>query len=103
MSDWYILDEETHEPIETEMIEACEWLQDHPEFKTVDRTRIGLINKINVSTVFLGLDHRNLDDTDPVVFETMISGGEYGGYQRRYTTWNRAQAGHRRAVTLARG
>ncbi len=56
-------------------------------------------NKTRVSTVFLGIDH-SFTGGKPVLFETMIFGGEYDGEQWRYTTWDDAEAGHRRAMSL---
>src|SRR4051794_39297838 len=61
-----------------------------------------------VSTVFLGIDH-NFGfgpDKDPLLFETMIFGGdersEFGeSYCERYHTWGEAEAGHTQAVTFA--
>ena len=66
----------------------------------VDRTEI--TPEIEVSTVFLGLDH-NWGEGSPVLFETMIFGGTHAEEQDRYTTWEDAEAGHKRAVALARG
>lgn len=63
--------------------------------------RVGLYDQepILVSTVFLGFDHRFLDDDGPpILFETMIFGGKHDQYQERYTTWDDAVAGHERAV-----
>jgi hypothetical protein len=45
-----------------------------------------------VSTVFLGIDHGFGDD--PILFETMVFGGEYDGIQKRYSTWDEAVEGH---------
>lgn len=55
--------------------------------------------KAHVSTVFLGLDH-GFDDGDPVLFETMIFGGEHDREMWRYCTWAEAVEGHERAVRL---
>ena len=56
---------------------------------------------VKVSTVFLGNDH-NWDDGPPILFETMIFGGPHDEFQERYCTWAEAEAGHARAVALAR-
>lgn len=53
---------------------------------------------VNVSTVFLGLDH-SFGGT-PVLFETMIFGGEHDQYQERYCTWDEAEKGHQIACEL---
>ena len=47
-----------------------------------------------VSTVFLGLDHRWEPDGPPVLYETMIFGGEHDGDMDRYCTRDAAEAGH---------
>ena len=56
---------------------------------------------ILVSTVFLGLDH-NYFGGRPILFETMIFGGNRDQYQERYHTWDEAKIGHDYAVTLAK-
>lgn len=57
---------------------------------------------VRVSTVFLGLDH-NYGDGPPLLFETMIFGGEHDASQWRYSTWEEAAEGHRAACELAFG
>ena len=52
-----------------------------------------------VSTVFLGMDH-SFDGGTPVLFETMIFGGEYDQFQERYCTWDEAEEGHKVACEL---
>jgi|SRR5688572_6003576 len=52
-----------------------------------------------VSTVFLGLNH-NYGDEAPILFETMVFGGEYDLFCERYRTYVGAEAGHERAVKM---
>lgn len=54
---------------------------------------------VRVSTVFLGTDH-SFFGGPPMLFETMIFGGEHDEYQERYSTWEEAEAGHQRAIEL---
>ncbi len=61
-----------------------------------------LPNGVSVSTVFLGLDH-SFGDGEPILFETMIFGGKHGDYQERYSTWEEAEAGHKKALAKAEG
>lgn len=56
---------------------------------------------IEVSTVFLGLNHRHLLNGPPLLFETMIFGGAYDMSQWRYTSYKKALKGHRSALDLA--
>lgn len=53
---------------------------------------------IQVSTVFLGLDHRFFGDGPPLVFETMVFGGPHDSDMERYGSWAAAEAGHQRMV-----
>ena len=61
--------------------------------RTVDKTRIA---HVLISTVFLGID-RSLGVGTPLLFETMIFGGNYDGYHDRYATWGEAMKGHQSA------
>lgn len=54
-------------------------------------------NQVRISTVFLGLDH-SFGEGPPLLFETMVFGGALDGEQGRYTTWEEAEAGHRKMV-----
>ncbi len=56
-------------------------------------------SKVHVSTVFLGIDHAFLGPS-PVLFETMIFGGKYNEYKRRYQTFNEALKGHQQTLGL---
>ncbi|HDY90252.1 MAG TPA: hypothetical protein ENH82_19300 [bacterium] len=57
---------------------------------------------IQVSTVFLGIDHGFNEEEPPVLFETMIFGGEHDQYQERYTDIESAKTGHDKAVQLVK-
>ena len=53
---------------------------------------------ITVSTVFIGINHRFLSDGPPILFESLPF-GDYGAMDEdmwRYSTWEEAEAGHRR-------
>lgn len=62
------------------------------------------IGEIQISTVFLGIDHRFWGEGPPIVFETMIFGGGKGidGYTDRCSTWDEAVVMHARAVELVK-
>lgn len=86
--------------------DLMEWScwHENPADRIVAKTFIGTLE---VSTVFLGLDHnfaRYLPDGDktPILFETMIFGiDEDDTYQTRCATWEEAEEMHRVAVALA--
>ncbi len=59
------------------------------------------IKEHQVSTVFLGLDHNwNPKSNVPLIFETMVfEPNSYSEiYCTRYSTWNEAEEGHKKAV-----
>jgi hypothetical protein len=51
------------------------------------------IKDINVSTVFLGIDH-NFLGSKLLLFETQVFGGEHDRLINRYSTWEEAEEGH---------
>ena len=93
---WYILDENNKPVKATSIMEAADWMEKNPERKAVKQEHIG---DIFISTVFLGLDHA-WDSDVPVLWETMIFGGEHDQYQDRYTSVEDALEGHQTALTL---
>jgi len=62
--------------------------------RVIKSTWVDKEKTIRVSTVFLGIDKRE-------IFETMIFGGQHEGYQDRYWSYDDALAGHQRACELA--
>lgn len=58
---------------------------------------------VRVSTVFLGIDHSFSSGGPPVLYETMIFGGEHDGWQDRHTHWADALNRHRGVVKALRG
>jgi hypothetical protein len=46
--------------------------------------------------VFLGIDHQLSPSGPPLLFETMVFGGEHDSYQERYSTRKQAVQGHKR-------
>ncbi len=96
MSEKYILD--GHKPIPCDdLMVWAKW------FETADRevAKTSISDEITVSTVFLGLNH-NHGDVKPLLFETMIFGGELDEQIERYSTWEEAEKGHKRWVAKAK-
>lgn len=58
-----------------------------------------IIGDTRISTVFLGIDHSFWGGI-PILFETMVFGGEHDGYQERYCTWEQAEKGHQGVIEL---
>jgi hypothetical protein len=97
MMSWYILDEENN-PIKTDSLSSFKWMEKNKHKKFVKREHIG---DIFISTVFLGLDH-SWNSHLPVLWETMIFGGEHDQYQDRYTSYEDAIKGHEEASLLVK-
>jgi len=53
---------------------------------------------VEVSTVFLGMDHGFDKNDKPILFETMVFGGELDEYMYRYSSWEDAENGHYEVV-----
>ena len=68
-----------------------------------DPTRIGSdhIGEVWVSTVWLGMNHR-FEEGPPLIFETMVFGGEHDEEQWRWSTPAEARAGHAAVVEQVR-
>lgn len=90
MGQLYILDGKTPVPF----FDTTKWGSQVD--KIIGKDQFG---SVSVSTVFLGMDH-SFGGGDPVLFETMIFGGEHDQYQERYCTWDEAEKGHQIACDL---
>ena len=98
MKDKYILDE-TGNPIpEPDALRWAEWFEKAGNKRQVAKTEQG---GVLVSTVFLGLNHR-FGDGPPLLYETMIFGGDNDDYQTRCCTRAEALEEHRKACALVR-
>lgn len=73
------------------------WFEHSLPQRVVAKDRVG---DVEVSTVFLGLDHNYRADGPPVLWESLIFGGPFDGRQDRYTSRSAALEGHRRFVEL---
>lgn len=116
MNNKYILDENGNPIEEIDLLKWGRWFETAD--RHIDKTMIGIemwkfwlgkLLKIKrwepcwVSTVFLGLNHNFYCTGPPLLFETMIFGGEHDQYQERYTTKKEAIEGHKRALKIIKG
>lgn len=100
---YYILNPD-HSVKVVPLMEWAEWFESTIKERWDTPRRVAQTNindEVNVSTVFLGLDYRFWEGP-PLIFETMIFGGQYDQYQDRYSTWDEAVAGHKKAVSKAK-
>ena len=90
----YVLDDDGNPiPIEDILVWGT-WMQKADRHVGNDH-----VGDVHVSTVFLGLDH-SFGSGPPVLWETMIFGGEHDQYQERYTSKEAALEGHKKALAL---
>lgn len=67
-------------------------------YETANRHVVStVLDHIRISTVFLGVDHC-WDGGTPILFETMVFGGEYDECQWRHSTWDEAERFHETVV-----
>lgn len=93
-STYYILDKDKN-VVPTNDLRAWSEFFEKPD-RFLFRTKL---KEVDVSTVFIGLDHRfGLKEGDPIVFETLVMGGEHDGYMERYCTYKQAEESHHRIV-----
>ena len=96
MLEYYILDDDGMIVLEPDRFKWATWHSTEDTFIT--QTVIG---DSSISTVFIGINIA-FDRGIPLLFETMIFGGFYDHYQRRYVTRTGALEGHAEAVDLVK-
>ncbi len=84
---YYILEEH-----ETRKVEPNTWAIVFG--KTDHHVADEMVGETRISTVFLGIDHA-FGGGEPLLFETMVFGGELDQSQERYSTWDEAEARHK--------
>ncbi len=93
MADHYILAGKVAVPA-IDMLTWAKWFENHD--RKVVFTNIA--KDIDVSTVFLGLNHQFAPNAPPLIFETLVFGGPLDQDMDRYTTWEQAEQGHKEMV-----
>lgn len=91
---YFLNDDKTYRP--------CDVIEWGMQFEHMNR-HVGddLVDGNRVSTVWLGTDH-NYFGGEPLLLETMVFRGREDIYMRRYTTWEQAVEGHKKAVQWVR-
>jgi hypothetical protein len=96
MCSYYILD--GHKAIPVDNKTWSKW------YATADRkVARKQVGDVLVSTVFLAINHAFIPHEPPILFETMIFGGDHDQYQERCATWEAAEKMHEEACKLAFG
>lgn len=90
----YILDGKV--PVkEDDLLKWIRW------FEEADNRQVAqtILDDVKVSTVFVGLDY-SFGVGPPVTFGTLVSSGDRDGFERHYSTWEEAEAGHKAIVKM---
>ena len=90
----YILDGKTPKP-QPDITEWTYWMENAD--RVIKKT--DLPYGAHISTIFLGIDH-SFKESTPILFATVIFGGDHDGYRERYSTWEEAVAGHERCIKM---
>jgi hypothetical protein len=79
---------------EIDFVEAMRLFGAENDLRKIEVTKVG---EVTISTVHLVIDH-SFGVGPPVIFETMVFGGENDEYMQRYSTEAAALAGHDQIV-----
>lgn len=95
----YILDDNNNPILEPDLLKWGLWFEKGNHVVAQDD-----FDDVKVSTVFLGSDHSfSREPHSPILWETMIFGGEHDEYQKRYSNFEDAKKGHQSAIDLVKG
>lgn len=97
MAKHYILDKDQNPVLCDDIMVWGKW---YAKNSRVLRKTHNQDDSVEVSTVFLGIDHGFITygKSRPILWETMIFGGKHDQYQERYTSRSDALEGHQKAV-----
>lgn len=71
------------------------WMEDN---RSNRRVAYEYIDGVTISTVFTGVGYRCSSDMRPILFETLVFGGELNGEMTRCRTWAEAEVMHKKMV-----
>lgn len=88
----------------TKKVTVCDDLLEWVKYmETADRiVAKDKVEETTVLTVFLGIN-QNWGGGDPILFQTMIFGGEFNKFQEQHTSYEEALKGHKRALKKVKG
>ncbi|MHC5615127.1 MAG: hypothetical protein ACYTXA_30150 [Nostoc sp.] len=58
------------------------------------RVMVNDIYNVNISTVFVGINLDPQQSGEPMIFETLVTGGALHGKRNHWSTWEQAMQGH---------
>jgi hypothetical protein len=97
-SENYILDKDGNPQLEPDLEAWIAWMQ--LDERPLAETQISA--EVCVRTRFMGTDQRRTKVGPPLLWATVIEGGEHHDYEERYASRDEALKGHEKAVALAK-
>lgn len=91
----YFIPNENGNPVRVGLVDFVQWKKDN-DLHIAERAE----NGVQVSTVFLGSPY-GFEEGRPILWETMIRGGEHSGWSESHTSLDDARRGFDRACALA--
>jgi hypothetical protein len=92
---FYVLVGDDRRVVKADVLTWGRWFENAGINRWVGKDSVG---DVDISTVCIGVEHRLFGKGPPLIFETMIFGGELDGHMWRYSTWDDAVTGHAMAV-----
>lgn len=96
----YILDGNWNPVLEPDLLKWGEWLEARQRAGTL-HVADELVGEVRVSTKFIGLPHLGTGDP-PLLFETLVFGGDLDLQGEWYATRQQAQSGHKEWVEVVK-
>ena len=87
--DLYILDDDGNVREATDGLALAKWRENANARVALDH-----VGDVRISTVFLAIDHAYRVGSKPILWETMVFGGDDDEWQQQYSSKADAQAGH---------
>jgi hypothetical protein len=96
----YILNDDGDPVEEPDLMKWAFWLETAGDSRHSHFDEVG---DVKISTIFMGLDYNWDFSGPPLLFETLVMGGEHHHHMERCSTKEQAKEQHDEAVRIVRG
>lgn len=100
MTTKYILNDDGEAVEEPDLMKWARWFE-HAD--SVRQTHLDTVGDVRISTIFMALDFNFTPGGLPLLFETMVIGGEHDRHMERCSTRDQAKDQHDEVVRLVKG
>ena len=98
---FFYIENEKGEPVPVNLKLNALWKWKFLASEKKRRVAKSSVSKVKISTVFLGIDTL-FGKGKPLLYETMVFGGVYDHYQRKYSSRKEAMKGHKETVKMVK-